>query len=158
MLSFTHTAFAKWDKLFTCDNGKVHVDVDSEQRTRVQLVIARSDAAHYLYEVLNMGFDYYSGGEVGVKGYQARGVFHRDDFVGAETRMTYNLLRQVGNEKYLRYTESAYFYREGTGLKVEVIRTNIEKCEGYNGRFGTCAGSSYIQSQYAGNWYFPGCY
>lgn len=165
-LSFANQANADWNTILRCDNGNVWVDVNSSQRTQVQLVSRNRQANHYFEFTLGTSLSSAGGGdwEVTWSGLQPQGVYGPADFQGA----TYS--RDFANQTYPKsllgdyvqtYKEYVSFFRvEGDALKVQVTRRDLNKCvnNAYDGRFGRCSqGTYYVAYQYVGDWIFKNC-
>lgn len=159
---------SKWQKILSCDNERVWVDVDVNERRNLQLVIRNREAIRYFDSIMaKAGSIYWAGGsEQGFAGGQERGIFGSDELIGANYVSHYYsydgtaMPLERGYSAYATsYDETITFKQENGGLKVEFVRSNINQCHHYYGRYGKCdeQGTFFIESQYRGNWFFGNC-
>ena len=159
-------SFAQWDDLVTCNNKSMIVQVNSEDRTKLQFLSVNADANAHLFRDLGASSDFMSGNKYGVQGIQPKGVFTATDFQGATksydwTRNTYASLKN--GDYVLGYREFFSFLRvenDNSKIKVQITRNDITKCVDrlYDGRFGKCAKGTYkVAYEYVGDWVFTDC-
>ena len=161
---FSTSAFAAWNQILVCDGGKVWLDVNSDNRTQIQLVSINTEANKFLSSI-GTYYNYLSGNELGWQGVQPAGVFTSEDFVGATSSTNYlggSSASLIAGEYQTGHSTYTSFFREGNdGLKVQVTFRNITRCidNAYNGRFGTCSkGTENVAYEYKGDWHFSGCH
>lgn len=160
-------AAGNWKQVLVCDQGSAWVDVDLNNRRHLQLVIRNRAANDHLDSMMaSAGLMYVSGGswERGYEGFQdydyngiGTDAGKMQKFGGSRTAVSLDR----GYTRYgLSFEEHLSFRQDGSGLKVEFTRTNIEQCRQYSGRFGTCgdSGTFHIDNEYRGNWFFKDCH
>lgn len=162
-----HHAVAQWQKVLSCDDGKAWVDVDTNERHHLQLVIRNKEANQYLDRILGVaGLSSVSGGdwERVYSGSQANALTGDAIEAGTKTRFAGQggtaIPLERDNSRYATdFNEHLVFKKDGAGLKIEFTRTDINQCYAYYGRFGKCddRGTFHVDKEYRGNWFFQGC-
>lgn len=153
---------ATWQRILTCDNGRAWLDVDSTERRRVQVVVRNPEAIRYLN---SLGVNYASRTdetmELTFNLNHEVGVFTPADFIlgTASSQFENKLAKKIGDEYFVKYSEQIYAFRDGTGLKIEFVRTGLDICNYYDARNQSCVDgrTHYVRDRYIGNWYFPDC-
>lgn len=150
---------AWWQSTLICDSGAAVVDIDLGERRHTQLVIRDANIiSHFnnsgaaltgtswlvwdgrLHNLTNNAHETVVPGEMG------SGVFHPSQFQGFTSPVSYS-----GRQFYV--------YRQGIGLKVEVVVPgHSEYCGGDWNSGGGCNNPVPAQSeQKLANWYFQNC-
>lgn len=125
-----------WQPVLACDNGAAVVDVNTYERRMVQLVIRDGNIAKYLR---GKG----DGREFIVSAELSNGIFNPSDFSGSQANAYMSPATRV--------------YREGNGLKVQIIDVAHYVCTDYRENDYYCAEGYWTSDREIANWYFQSC-
>lgn len=144
-------AAPSWQKILTCDNGAVVVDVNTNERRQLQAVIHDVNILRYLYSAGAINLSY-GAQEAIIQGWTGNGVFDPGSFSDFKARPGY---------PYDGY--SIDVRREGQGMKVTFLNTTSWTEYPGDCRNNTLSmscessGITHSRTDEIANWYFRDC-